>query len=255
MRLLVFLLFLRKIFDWGYGVKDSPIYPNFEDDASKIANSSRWSALNEKIISLTSNCDAGNGWQVQLFAALCYQVFSEYRRLKEAFEAEVVDPSQMAWRARNLLELSVWSIFFTKSRANAWRLYEDAGQDAMNIFDEFQRWGQSSGQQADWLSNINIGKSELAIRAANEGIDSLDGKYMRVEGAAEICGLKDMFKIENKTLSKFAHPTAMQILGTADDEKQRLQRDTFYSKGCCYFLGAFNALESCAPLIRERLTA
>jgi hypothetical protein len=121
--------------------------------------------------------------------------------------------------------------------------------------DEFQHWGQSSGQQDDWLAKFDGAKFDLSNRAANEGINKLDGKYMRVGAAAEICGLTDLFKIANKTLSKFAHPTAMQILGTADEAKRELQRDMFYGHGCCYFINAFNALESCAPLIRERLAA
>jgi hypothetical protein len=55
----------------------------------------------------------------------------------------------------------------------------------------------------------------------------------------------------NKMLSKFAHPTAMQILGMADDEKLSLHRDTFYALGCCFFLGAFSALESSVPFVRS----
>lgn len=67
---------------------------------------------------------------------------------------------------------------------------------------------------------------------------------MRVEDAADKCGLKDGFTTMNKLLSKFAHPTAMQILGMADDEKQSLQQDIFYALGCCFFVGAFSALEN-----------
>jgi hypothetical protein len=52
-------------------------------------------------------------------------------------------------------------------------------------------------------------------------------------------------------LSKFAHPTAMQILGNADVEKQSLQRDTFHALGCCFFVGAFNALEKSMPFVGE----
>jgi hypothetical protein len=88
-------------------MKGNSIYPDFKDDALKIAQSGRWATLNEKIIDLASSPGVGNGWQVQLFAALCYQVFSEYRCLQKVFEAVVIDSSLMAWRARNLLELSV----------------------------------------------------------------------------------------------------------------------------------------------------
>jgi hypothetical protein len=229
---------------------DNPVFSQFVADAANIKESGRWAAMNEKIACLAKNPGAGKAWQVQLLGALCFQVFSEYRRLQDARAAERTDPSLLAWRARNLLELSVWSTYFARSRENAWRLYEDAGRDAKNVLDIFEHWGKGTGQPVDWLSPIADGKNDLSRRAAREGIESLDGRYMRVEDAAGECGLKDKFKVMNKMLSKFAHPTAMQILGMADDEKQSLQRDMFYALGCCFFLGAFNALESSVPLAR-----
>ena len=230
---------------------DNPLFSQFVADAANITESGRWAAMSEKIVCLAKNPGVGNAWQAQLLEALCYQVFSEYRRLRDARAAERPDPSLLAWRARNLLELSVWSTYFGRSRENARRLYEDAGRDAKNLLDAFERWGQTAGQPVDWLSAIADGKNDLSLRATSEGIESLDGRYMRVEDAASQCGLKDVFKTMNKILSKFAHPTAMQILGVADDEKQSLQRDTFYALGCCFFLGAFGALEKSVPFARD----
>lgn len=229
---------------------DDPVFSQFVADAANIKASGRWAAMNEKILCLAKNPGVGNAWQVQLLGALCFQVFSEYRCLQDARAAEHTDPSLLAWRARNLLELSVWCTYFARSWENARRLYEDAGRDVKNVLDVFEQWGQAAGQPVDWLSAIADGKNDLLRRAASEGIESLDRRYMRVEDAAGECGLKDMFKTMNKMLSKFAHPTAMQILGMADDEKQSLQRDTFYALGCCFFLSAFSALENSVPFAR-----
>lgn len=44
-------------------------------------------------------------------------------------------------------------------------------------------------------------------------------------------------------LSKFAHPTVMQVLGTRDPARKELQNDLFFSQGCLCFAGAFDALE------------
>jgi hypothetical protein len=44
-------------------------------------------------------------------------------------------------------------------------------------------------------------------------------------------------------LSKFAHPTAMQILAAPDEVKVSVQEDLFFSQGCLFFTGAFEALE------------
>ena len=93
-------------------------------------------------------------------------------------------------------------------------------------------------------------KESLSQRAAREGIDSLDGPYKQVSHAAGECGMADHFRVSYKMLSKFAHPTAMQLLATPDEKRDTLQRDVFYGKGCLYFGGAFEALEgllcSCA---------
>jgi hypothetical protein len=234
----------------GESAMDNPVFSQFVTDAANIKESGRWAAMNEKIACLAKSPGGGNAWQVQLLGALCFQVFSEYLRLQDARAAEPTDPSLLAWRARNLLELSVWSAYFAMSRENARRLYEEAGRDAKNVLDVFEQWGQVAGQPVDWLSAIGDSKNDLSRRAASEGIESLDGRYMRIEDAAGECGLRDMFKTMNKLLSKFAHPTAMQILGMADDEQQSLQRDTFYALGCCFFLGAFSALENSVPFAR-----
>ncbi|MGH7076310.1 MAG: hypothetical protein ACREFD_19240 [Stellaceae bacterium] len=189
--------------------------------------------------------EAGTGWYVQLFGQLCYQVLSEYSALKRAYDDEQNgEAALLAWRARNLLELSVWATYFSKSSDNARRLYEDAGRDAGELFGTFEKWGQKSGQSSNWLNSLASGIAGLAARAQGEGITTLDVRYMRVDDAAATCGWKDQYKIMSKMLSKFVHPTALQILGVDDDAKQSLQRECFFSLGCLFFTGAFNALEN-----------
>lgn len=47
----------------------------------------------------------------------------------------------------------------------------------------------------------------------------------------------------NKLLSKFAHPTAMLILGNYS-ETLEIQKDLVFANGCLFFVGAFIALEN-----------
>jgi hypothetical protein len=222
----------------------NPQFAKFVDDAAKVKTSGRRAAMNAKIKRLAAKPGVGNEWYVQLFRSLCYQVFSEYRLLKDAYENErESSPSLLAWRARNLLELLVWSTYLTKSREHARRLYEDAGRDVLNLLSAFEKWGQARAQSDDWLSLLAGGKQDLFQRAAAEGIDTLEGAYKRVDNAANDCGIKD-YALSYKMLSKFAHPTAMQILGAPDEAKDALQRECFFSQGCLFFTGAFVALES-----------
>jgi hypothetical protein len=209
--------------------------------AANIKEGGRWAAINERIACLAKNPGKGNEWWVQLLGALCFEVFAEYRRLQDA-RAKHTDPPLLAWRARNLLELSVWSTYFASSHENARCLYLEAGRDANDLLATFNRWDQS----ADWLATIAEAKSGLSRRAASEGIGNLEEGFMRVASAASQSGLRDMFTVANKMLSKFAHPTAMRILGTVKQEQESLQRDIFYGHGCFFFVGAFSALERAA---------
>lgn len=73
--------------------------------------------------------------------------------------------------------------------------------------------GELRPQVADWVDPLSTAKQNLAERAlANEGIESLDGKFKEVRDAAIECGLGEHFSLSYKVLAKFAHPTAMRIL-------------------------------------------
>jgi len=213
------------------------------DEAADIASSGRWAAVNEQIKRLADHPGPDNAWWVEVFASLSAQTFAEYLALKRAYQENRGDASLLAWRARNLLELSVWALYSAKSRDNARRLFEDAGRDANDLYDVFSKWGKATAQDADWLDSFTNAKRTLSERATSEGIESLDGSFKRVRDAAQECGMGQHFSLSIKLLSKFAHPTALLIFAPPNEAKTRLQKDMFYSHGCLYFLGAFNALE------------
>ena len=215
------------------------------DEAAAIASSGRWAAVNERIETLAAHPGIDNAWWVQLFGALCSHNFSEYMLLKKVYEnRQRDDVPLLAWRARNLLELSVWSTYCAQSRENARRLFEDAGRDSRDLFDAFIKWGTQTAKPTDWSNRLVSAKEDLSGRAFhNEGIDSFDGAYKGVSAAASECGLGVHFNLGFKLLSKFAHPTAMRVLSCPDEKREDLQRDTLFSFGCLFFTGGFNALE------------
>ncbi len=214
------------------------------EEAANIAASGRWAAVNEKIERLNANPDVDNWWWVHLFGGLCFQVFSEYLSLKHAYEEKREDSSLLAWRARNLLELSVWSIYCSTSRENARRFYEDSGRDIHGIFGAFIKWGKERGRDPEWIDAITGARRRLFQEAASEGIASLDAPFKDVRHAADEVGLGNHFAVEYRMLSKFAHPTAMRVLAVPDEAKAALQKDIFFSQGCLFFAGAFQALET-----------
>jgi hypothetical protein len=215
-----------------------PEFTRLVDMAATISTSGRWTAVNETIQKLSAKTEAANEWWVQLFGALCLKTFSEYLLLKRAYEEKGKETALIAWRARNLLELSVWCSYCSKSRENARRFYEDAGRDVLGIFDAFTRWGKATHQDPAWLDNIAKGRNVISQQALSDGI-ALDGRLKEVRDAAEEVGIGEHFKVGFRMLSKATHPTAMQILGSQND----LQNDTFFSQGCLCFAGAFEVLE------------
>jgi hypothetical protein len=222
-----------------------PEFSRLVNEAAGIAASGRWEAVNARIEALAANPGSDNAWWVQLFAFLCSQNFSEYLSLNRAYESKQIDDvSLLAWRARNLVELCVWSTYRAKSRDNARRVYEDAGRDARGIYDAFIKWDTATAQAVDWIGPITNAKQDLSRRALHlDGIESLDGRYKNVSDAANECGMGEHFNLSYKVLSKFTHPTAMRILAPLDDKKEALQRDWFFSHGCLFFTGVFHALE------------
>ncbi len=125
----------------------NPDFEKFIHDAAQIAESGRWDAMNKKIEILASNPGKDNDWYVQQFGSLVAQIFSEYLLTKHEFSTKRNgDASLLAWRARNLLELSVWCKYFATSKANARRIYEDAGRDAYDLFTAFEAWGNTTAQ-------------------------------------------------------------------------------------------------------------
>jgi len=219
-------------------------YSSLIDLAASIAESGRWNAVNKRIEHLSANPGKDNGWWVIVFASLSAQVFSEYLLLKSAYQQKKAEgPALLAWRARNLLELSVWCLYCAKSRENARRLYEDAGRDVVGLLAAFTKWGVATALDPKILDPLTGAKQDLYQRAATHGIGSLDSRYKDVRDAATECGLKEHFGLAYSTLSKFAHPTAMQIMASPDEARDARQSDYFFSQGCVFFTGAFAALE------------
>jgi hypothetical protein len=110
-----------------------PEFAQWINDAASIGTSGRWAAANDKIMRLAQNPVAGEEWHLYLLRGLCCEVFAEYLRMKNAYDEQKGDTPLLAWRARNLLELSVWSMYCAKRKENARRLFEDAGRDTNDL--------------------------------------------------------------------------------------------------------------------------
>jgi len=220
-------------------------------EAEEIKASGRWAALNQKIEQLADNPNGYGSWQVKVFADLSFKNFSEYLALKKAYEDETeADLSLLAWRARNLLEVSVWSAYCASSEGNAWIFYEDAGKDILDLHDAYRKWGEAVSIATEWIVSIEKSKNSLADIAEKKGV-VLDGPYQRISKVAKQCNMEQHFKLSYKELSKFAHPTSMLILANYELGKIDGLKQHFYGDGCMFFVGAFNQLDGALSVLIE----
>ena len=118
----------------------------------------------------------------------------------------------IAWLARNLLELAVWSEYCGQSKENAKEFLLDAARDSF-----------------DALKKEHPLRKELKGKAKEDGFD-IEKKYIRVDMAAEKTTIKDDFKHFNKQLSKWAHPTAFAVMSSKETEEDL--RGTFFLGNC-----------------------
>lgn len=221
--------------------------------AEQIASSGRWLAINNSI--LEANRISPQNWRIEVFASLVAQLFSDYLELKAAFKADSSQISLLAWRARNLVETSVWLIYSAKDDNHARTFYEDAGRDGIDLIKAISNWGHSSGQSSEWLDIFPAAIERLNTSAKERNIDSLEGSYTQVRNAAHSINMEKEFNVCWKILSKFAHPTAYSIINphANDDEKTLFIKEFSYECGCTYFLHAFDFAESKITALLEQI--
>jgi len=131
--------------------------------------------------------------------------------------------STVAWLARNLLELTTWTMYCAQSENKSKEFVLDGARDAndvMNVPDGML--SESFSFQRQRSKNIK--------KAKDDGFETFEERYMNVEDAAKDLGLGNKFKHYNKLLSKFAHPTAFAILH-GDPEAAAKLKQKFYVMG------------------------
>lgn len=196
-----------------------------------------------KIAQLNSKLGAEDVWYAEVLQCIWLESVSEFRAIERDFlNPHDRDVSLLAWRARNLHELVVWCMY-VKSPENAQRLRADARRDVRDIAQAYRNWGQSTDQPQDWLDGPQRVIDGVNAQAQSVGIESLDGQYQKVHNAAAACRFDANFKVANKLYSKFAHPTAMMVLGVLEEESLSRWREVIYGKACISFRGIFEVLD------------
>ncbi len=127
-----------------------------------------------------------------------------------------------AWLARNLLELAIWAEYCRSSQERAQEFMLDGARDAYDALNIPQELLLPSSD------HLKL-REELLDKSKEDGFD-IEESYTKVTNAAKLLGRGPLFKHMNKTLSKFAHPTAFAIFSLGS-ETESLLKDKFRSVG------------------------
>ena len=109
------------------------------------------------------------------------------------------DVNYTAWLVRNLVELRVWVDYCSVSDENALEFHEDSVRDLIEL--------DKKVRGMDDETKVELHKAKAMLQTPKP-----DHQFKSVSEAATEVGLSDFFKQNNKTLSKFAHPTALSVM-------------------------------------------
>lgn len=151
-----------------------------------------------------------SAWCSELAGKLIQSVVRTGRDLLTAMDCPDALPLA-AWNARNMVELAVWTRYCGQSERNARRFYEDALRDMKGIVISLAQLHKLVGVKYQHEQSSHELLDQLA--RAKLGLKSLDAEYAAVSAAAKKASMSEWYLPTNRFLSKFAHPTAVLIIG------------------------------------------
>lgn len=146
-------------------------------------------------------------WQVTVLGGLVRLIQLNRQQLLDAKSPDALP--YVAWLARNLLELLIWTEYCCTSIDNAVRFYEDSMRDMYQWLGLVKNLWE--------FHNLNTSPiAELAQQILNcaelQYVDIETQRFLQVRKAAAELDKADWFRFMFGILSTFAHPTAMSVI-------------------------------------------
>jgi len=126
----------------------------------------------------------------------------------------MLDVSQTAWAARNLIEVLVWTLFVSQNPANAERFNHDSLLDTISLSKAGKALVESeskSGLVTSEQQNIEALYTQL-LNDSSATTEDEKARYLDVGKTAELVGLGARFRFLNKFASKFVHSTGYSVM-------------------------------------------
>jgi hypothetical protein len=165
--------------------------------------------------------------QLEVLKKLKRAVELNLSELLQAFSQRSI--GTVAWLARNLLELSVWAEYCKSSPERAKTFYEDSARDALDLLKILSEKPEKFAR--DQTINFRAERERLIEKA---DFEKAAKSFLPVHEAAEKLGWKDRFIIANKSFSKFAHPTAIAVIGLLESEDMEQIKIKLYEDGLLF---------------------
>ena len=151
-------------------------------------------------------------WRNDVIVGLVRRCYDLQKHLRRGYAES--DEHYLAWAARTLLELKVWTEYVTKSEENLKRFSQDMYVDANTAF----RVGAKATAALDEhplkaasKKILDDTKPDLMAKLAAAEVSESE-RYLRPSDVAKQLGLEIEFDIANMTFSKWAHATAQSVL-------------------------------------------
>jgi hypothetical protein len=183
----------------------------------------------------------GERWYTEIFIGLAADTLTSYQGLHEAFAGKKL--MYMAWSARNLMELDLWTYYVTSSRRNARSFYEERLVDANDIARELKGFLPKVDFLEPLLKELDKQFVVLENDLCEAGI-AKNRKYLKVSEVAKIRGDHRAYYTPNKILSKLVHPTAASILGRMDDPTNHFMCSIMCVAGSGCSIGVFDKIDA-----------
>jgi hypothetical protein len=174
--------------------------------------------LNEQYQVILSSLECLEDWYAALLLKMIESVLRVCGDLAVTVEQENALPAT-AWNARNLLELWIWIEYCSASRKNARRFHEDVLRDVAGMVEAQYKFCELAGIDEPFPPGESPEETLKAVAMKELGVASIDSNYEKVLNAAKAVGLDNVYTVQNRFLSKFAHPTAFLVIGVMPNTK------------------------------------
>jgi hypothetical protein len=193
-------------------------------------------------------------WYEDVLDSLWVELILSYTLLEQTYTQKTLSigfsrTAELAWRSRNILEVTVWALYCLSDKSRAYQFYGDRRRDLADWVSAFQQLAafaaefESLPEELDrsqfqrckeeleaLVHHIKSGSQEVGLSNA-----AMNKSYKRLNNAAEDLGDEGKtFNRINTILSKFAHPTAFTIFTFPDQGIADQFADIFYVLGLTF---------------------